>query len=85
MLLEVLPDVINPLVILQTYFAPLPALVTEAILLPEPAHTAAAAEMVAVGNATMETSLFPEEETQCVLLVTVTESVTDCPAAPVTV
>jgi len=81
MLLDVLPDVINPLVIIQTYFAPLPALVTEAILLPDPAHTEVAAEMVAVGSAEMETSLLPEEEMQFVLLVTVTARVTE-PDAP---
>jgi len=75
------PDVITPLDMVHTYLAPLPALVTKAVLLFDPAHTVDAAVMVAAGYATIETSLLPDEALHPVVLVTVTARVTE-PDAP---
>ena len=56
--------------------APLAA-VTDAVLPVEPAHTGDAVVIVAPETATIATVLFPDEVLQPVLLVTVTESITD--------
>ena len=81
MLLLPFPDIIIPFDMVHAYLAPLPELVTEAVLLFDPAQTEDAAVMVAAGYATMETSLLPDEALHPVLLVTVTARVTE-PDAP---
>jgi hypothetical protein len=76
----VLPEVIVPPLMVHLYVSPLTE-VDEAVLPAEPLQTEAAALIVALGEGLIVTSFFPDELLQPLLLVTVTESVTE-PEAP---
>lgn len=72
------PDVIVPLLMVQVYVAPEPALGTEAELFLEPFRTLAAAVMVAEGSARMATFALPLA-VQPAAVETVTEMVAEPP------